>query len=169
MRAYQHKLLLVIVATILGVSSASGQSVQELGKFRDWSAYTANDGGGPICFIMSRPKTTEPEPEGYGDAYIYLTHRPSQGLRNEFNLIAGYEFLPQSIAMANIGSKTYELFTSADSAWLADTEQSEDFARALRAGATLVIEGSSVSGDSISQSFSLSGATASSRAINSAC
>jgi len=169
MLACRQKLLLVIFATVLGVGSANGQSVQELGAFRDWSAYTANDGGGPICFIMSKPKTTEPEPQGYGDAYIYLTHRPSQNLRNEFNLIAGYEFSPESIATATVGSNSYELFTSADSAWLSDPKQGEEFARALRAGANLIIEGTNVEGISISQSFSLSGATASSRAINSAC
>jgi len=153
----------------LGASGAMGQSVQVLGEFRDWSAYTANDGGGPICFTMSKPKETEPEPEGYADAFIYLTHRPSQDLFNEFNLIAGYEFAIESIATARVGSNSYELFTSADAAWLSDPEQGEAFARDLRAGANLLVEGLSVGGDNIVQTFSLSGATASSRAINSAC
>ncbi|VAW17152.1 hypothetical protein MNBD_ALPHA11-1510 [hydrothermal vent metagenome] len=90
-------------------------------------------------------------------------------MRNEFNMIAGYEFAPESVAIAKVGSNTYELFTSADAAWLSDPEQSEAFARDLRAGANLLIEGSSVGGEDIVQTFSLSGATASSRAINSAC
>ncbi len=154
---------------LLGASGASAQSVQVLGEFRDWSAYTANDGGGPICFTMSKPKETQPEPAGYTDAFVYLTHRPSQGLRNEFNMIAGYEFAPDSVAIAKVGSNIYELFTSADAAWLSDPEQGEAFARDLRSGTNLLIEGSSVGGENIVQTFSLSGATASSRAINSAC
>ena len=159
----------IVFGALLGTSGASAQSVQVLGEFRDWSAYTANDGGGPMCFTMSKPKETQPEPAGYTDAFVYLTHRPSQDLRNEFNMIAGYEFAPESVAIAKVGSNTYELFTSADAAWLSDPEQSEAFARDLRAGANLLIEGSSVGGEDIVQTFSLSGATASSRAINSAC
>lgn len=169
MRPCGKSVLLLTFAAILSSGTAYGQSVQVLGEFRDWAAYTANDGGGPICFVMSRPKTTEPEPDGYLDAYIYLTHRPSQGLRNEFNMIAGYEFAPESLATATIGSSAYELFTSADAAWLTDAEQAEAFARDLRAGSALLIEGSSVTGVKITQTFSLMGATASSRAIDSAC
>jgi len=166
---YLQKIVFLTMATFLGVAGASAQSVRVLGEFRDWSAFTANDGGGPICFVMSKPKEIEPEPEGYSEAYIYLTHRPSQGLRNEFNMISGYEFAPDSVASATVGGNVYELFTSADAAWLQDSEQGEAFARDLRAGSSLVIEGSSVSGVSVLQTFSLMGATASSRAINAAC
>ncbi len=168
-RKIPRLILLLLFVLLPGISGANAQSVRVLGEFRDWSAYTANDGEGPICFVMSRPQKTEPEPEGYEGAFIYLTHRPSRNLRNEFNLIAGYEFATDSLATARVGSKEYELFTSADAAWLKDPEQGEEFARALRAGATLVITGSSAAGLDISQTFSLAGATASSRAINAAC
>lgn len=168
-RSIVRKFSILIVAFLSGSFSANAQSVQVLGEFKDWSAFTANDGGGPICFVMSSPTETEPTPDGYGEAYVYLTHRPSQDLRNEFNLIAGYEFAPESVATAEVGGNTYELFTSADAAWLQDLEQSDALARDLRAGSFLTIEGSSAAGVSIVQTFSLAGATASSRAINSAC
>ncbi len=151
------------------VGAGLAQSVRVLGDFRDWSAYSANDGSGVICFATSLPKSVEPTPEGYEEARIYVTIRPAQGIQNEFNLIAGYEFAPDSMAMARIGSKEYVLFTQLDSAWLEDEGEAESFAAHLRSGATLRIEGTSSLGVKIVQTFSLSGATAASRSINSAC
>ncbi len=158
----------VAVLCLAGVS-ALAQSVQVLGDYRDWSAFTANDGSGPICFAMSKPKQVEPIPDGYTQGYIYLTNRTSEGLRSEFNFIAGFEFATDSEAVARVGSRVFDLFVSGDAAWLMDVEQAEAFAAALRAGSTLVIEGTSALGVKITQTYSLSGATAASRAINSAC
>ncbi|HHS82114.1 MAG TPA: hypothetical protein ENJ68_01210 [Devosia sp.] len=163
---------LFALVVILGATAAvpvRAQSVQVLGDFRDWSAYTANDGSGPICFAMSSPKSVEPEPDGYGEAHIYLTHRTVEGLRAEFNLIAGYEFAPDLPATAKIGGRVYELFTQGDAAWLADPAQAQTFAANIRSGSTLLIEGTSALGVKVVQSFSLSGATAASRAIDRAC
>ncbi len=168
----KRRLNAAIVAGMFLLGSASpgfSQSVQVLGDFRDWSAYSANDGSGVICFATSLPKSVEPTPEGYGEARIYLTIRTAQGIKNEFNLIAGYEFAPDSVATATIGGKEYRLFTQLDSAWLEDEGEAESFAAHLRSGATLSIEGTSSLGVKIVQTFSLSGATASSRSINSAC
>ena len=160
------------VAVLLFVSlvgTGMAQSVQVLGDFRDWSAFSANDGGGVICFATSLPKSVEPTPEGYEEARIYVTIRMAQGINNEFNLIAGYEFAPDSVATAAIGSNVYNLFTQLDSAWLEDENQTDTFAANLRSGSTLRIEGTSSLGVRIVQTFSLSGATAASRSIHSAC
>ena len=151
------------------VSPGTAQSVRVLGDFRDWSAYSANDGSGVICFATTLPKSVEPTPQGYGEARIYLTNRTAQGIKNEFNLIAGYEFAPDSVAIAKVGGKEYRLFTQRDSAWLEDEGETESFAAHLRSGSALSIEGTSSLGVKIVQTFSLSGATASSRSINSAC
>lgn len=154
---------------ILVAAPAFAQTVQVLGDFRDWSAYSANDGSGPVCFAASKPKSTDPEPDGYGQAYIYVTNRTAQGARHEFNLIAGYKFAPDSTAIATIGSNTFELYTQADGAWLKDIGQAENFAGSIRAGSSLVIEGSTDAGIRVVQTFSLSGATAAQRAIDNAC
>lgn len=162
-------LSLLILWGFVGVGTGFAQSVQVLGDYRDWSAFTANDGSGPVCFAMSKPKEVEPSPEGYTQAYIYLTHRVSEGTRAEFNLIAGFEFAADSVAVAKVGSNVFSLFTNADAAWLADPSISDSFARSLRAGSSLIIEGTSEFGVKVVQTYSLSGATAASRAIDRAC
>jgi Invasion associated locus B (IalB) protein len=160
----------IMVAALVSISGIGmAQSVQVLGDHRDWSSYSANDGSGIICFSTAKPDKTEPVPDGYDEARIYITHRPSQGIRNEFNLIAGYEFEPESMATLKIGGQTFDLFTQLDSAWLKDLSQASALVSAIRSGATLIVEGVSANGIKIAQTFSLSGSTAASRSIDAAC
>ncbi len=144
---------------------ALAQSVKLLGEFRDWAAYTATESTGPVCFALSKPTAVAPSPDDFGGAWLYLTNRPSEGVRNEINLVAGFTFAPDTPARAVVGGQAFELFTDNDAAWLLDPTQSDNLASALRAGATVVFEGTSVNGIRITQTFSLSGATAASRAI----
>lgn len=164
-------LLTGLVLGLLGAvsTSAQAQSVQVLGDFRDWSAFTASESSGRLCFAMSKPSSTVPEPEGYEDAYLYLSTRVSDGVRNEFNLIAGYEFAPDSVAQVEVGGQVYDLFTQADGAWLQDATLGQNLAGNMRAGTTLVVSGTSARGIRVVQTFSLSGVTAASRAVDQAC
>lgn len=153
------------LAALLCAAPALAQSVQSLGDFRDWSAYSAAEGTGIVCFAMSKPTNVAPAVDGYTQAYLYLTHRPAEGLNNEFNLVAGFDFAPDQPAAVRIGSRSFPLFTQKDAAWLLDAGQSADLAGAMRAGSTLIIEGTTDKGIMVTQTFSLSGATAASRAI----
>ena len=148
---------------------ASAQSVQVIGTFKDWAAYSASEGAGAVCFAMSKPSTVDPQPDGYTQAYLYLTHRPSENVSNELNLVAGFEFAPDQPATLSVGGKSFDLFTQKDAAWLLDAGKSQDLAGAMRAGQSLVIQGTTDKGILVSETFSLSGATAASKAIDSGC
>jgi len=145
--------------------AAMAQSVKLLGEFRDWTAYTATESTGPVCFALSKPTEVSPSPDEFTEAWLYLTNRPSESVRNELNLVAGFVFAPDTPATATISGQTFELFTDKDAAWLLDPNQNDNLAGALRAGSTVVIEGTSDKGIRIVETFSLSGATAASRAI----
>ena len=149
----------------LSATPAVAQSVQALGDFRDWAAYSAADGAGQVCFAMSKPTDVSPPPDGYTQAYLYLTHRPAEGVTNELNLVAGFNFAPDQPATLTVGGKSFDLFTQKDAAWLLNPSENDNLAGALRAGSTVVIEGTSDKGIRIVETFSLSGATAASRAI----
>jgi len=149
--------------------SAQAQSVRLLGDFRDWSAYATSDSAGRVCFAITRPKQTDPVPDGLTDSYLYITHRPAESVRNEINLVAGYVFSTDSTATGSVGGREFQMFTSGDAAWLENPSESADVTGSIRAGTTLVIEGTSDKGIKVRQTFSLSGATAASRAIDSEC
>lgn len=150
-------------------TAASAQQVRLLGDFRDWSAYTAIDGPGNICFALSKPVEVSPQPDGYSAGYLYLTHRPAESVANEINLVAGFAFAPDTPATLTISGESFDLFTEADAAWLLDPARADGLASAMRAGTTLILEGTSDKGIKIRETYSLSGATAASRAIDAEC
>lgn len=155
----------IVLLSLAFGSSALAQSVRLIGDFRDWSAYSASEGAGPVCFALSKPTGTTPQPDGFTEGYLYLTNRPAEGVRAEFNVVAGFPFAPDQPAAVSIGGQSFELFTENDAAWLLDPSRSESLASAIRAGSTLTIEGTSDRGIRVTQVYSLSGATAASRAI----
>lgn len=157
--------LLILAA----LAPAQAQSARVLGDFRDWSSYAADDGSGTVCFAMTKPKTTEPTPDGYGQAYLYITNRPGEDVVAEFNVVAGYTFQTGSTATASVGGQEFALFTQNDAAWLDDSAQAANLAAAIRAGSSISITGTSATGSRIVQSYSLSGATAAQQAIGAEC
>lgn len=157
--------VLFVILAFGGIAPAAAQSVRLIGDFRDWSAYSASEGAGPLCFALSRPTAVAPQPDGFAGAYLYLTNRPAEGVRYEFNLVAGFPFAPGQPAVVSVGGQNFDLFTENDAAWLLDPAQGDNLASAIRAGATLTIDGTTERGIRVSQTYSLSGATAASRAI----
>jgi len=156
----------LLIAPFL-VSQASAQAVRLIGDYRDWSAYSASEGAGALCFALSKPTQVTPTPDGFTEAFLYLTNRPAEGIRNEFNLVAGFNFAADQPATASVGGQSFELFTESDAAWLLDPALNDSLAGAMRAGSTITIDGTTERGIKVTQVFSLSGATAASRAIES--
>lgn len=165
----RRALAATLMLSLFAAPSAHAQSVRLIGDFRDWSAYSAQEGAGALCFALSKPTQVTPVPDGFTEAYLYLTNRPAEGIRNEFNLVAGFAFAPGQPATVTVGGQSFELFTEKDAAWLLDPSLGDSLASAIRAGSTLVVDGTSQAGIRVQQVYSLSGATAASRAIEGGC
>jgi hypothetical protein len=157
--------IIAALAVPMLAGPANAQAVKLIGEFRDWTAYSATESTGPVCFALSKPTEVTPSPDDFTEAWLYLTNRPNESVRNELNLVAGFTFAPDTPATATVSGQSFELFTDKDAAWLLDPSQNDNLAGALRAGSTVVIEGTSDKGIRITETFSLSGATAASRAI----
>lgn len=153
----------------LAAGPALAQSVKQIGVYRDWSAYTATENNGQICFAVSKPVEVVPSPDGYTQAYLYLTRRPAEKIADELNLVAGFTFAADQPATLTVNGAVFNLFTKDDSAWLDDPAQNDNVAGTMRAGTTAVIDATSDKGIKIRETFSLSGATAASKAIDSGC
>ena len=111
-----------------------------------------------------------------GDIFITLTHRPGQGVRNEVAVSVGYPFSAQSNPFAKIGNTEFNFFTgiqarnSADDwAWLRKLDQQERLVTAMKRGRTLVFKGTSARNTLTTDTYSLSGVTAATKALDAAC
>mgnify|MGYP000731256056 CR=1 FL=1 len=156
--------LFLAAAMSIGVALSGGaahaQSATPLGQFKDWGAYVAESSGGKVCYALSQPKSSEPSNVNRDPVYLFVTSRPGQGVKNEVSVITGYPYKPDSRATAQIGTATFELFTKDDGAWVENAAEEASLVQAMRAGATMVIKGTSARGTNTVDNYSLSGITA---------
>lgn len=157
-------------AMTLGLTmSASAQSTVLLGQFKDWQAGARNTGKGKVCFVISKPQSEEPKGVNRDPVYFFVTHRPSESVRNEVSLMIGYPFKQDSKVTIQVGSDSFLLFTNRDNAWLADPNEEKRLINAMRAGSNMVIKGTSRRGTLTTDQYSLSGISAALNKINTEC
>lgn len=157
-----------LVAALMFTSASFGQSINQLGVYKKWSAYAATENGNKICFMFANPDNG-PAGDAKPVSFFYVTQRPAEKGRNEVSYISGYLFQENSLAEVLIGGNRFSFFTKEDGAWIEDIATSDQFVRAMRKGNSMEINGTDTRGVKIQHVFSLSGATAGSRSIENAC
>lgn len=154
--------LFAFVALSLALVSgpALGQSARELGQFRDWGAYVAEQDGAKTCFVLSQPTDEEPKDRRHGEVFFYITSRPAQGVKNEASLIVGYPFRDDSEVTVQIGNDVFMLFTNKDGAWLDNAAENVRLVSAMRTGQSMIVKGVSRRGTNTTYRYSLIGISA---------
>jgi invasion protein IalB len=130
-----------------------------LGQFGDWGAYEANNSGRQICYALAKPNSqaTNPPNRPRDPAYIFVSTRPSENVRNEVSIVIGYPFKPGSEANVDIGSAKYAMYTQADGAWIKNAAEEARMVDAMRRGSDLVVTGESGRGTKSTDRYSLRG------------
>ncbi len=130
-----------------------------LGQYGDWGAYTAAPGGKKVCFALGKPKTTKTEPPGRSrdPAYVFVSTRPAENVKNEVSIIIGYPFKTSSDATAEIGSTKFAMYTQNDGAWIKNVAEEARMIEAMRKGADLTVKGTSGRGAQSTDQYSLKG------------
>ena len=130
-----------------------------LGQYGDWGAYTASPGGKKVCFALGKPKTTKTDPAGRkrDPAYVFISTRPTEKVKNEVSIIIGYPFKADSDATAEIGSAKFAMYTQNDGAWIKNVAEETRMVDAMRKGADLTVKGTSGRGTQSTDEYSLKG------------
>jgi invasion protein IalB len=130
-----------------------------LGQFGDWGAYTASPGGKKVCFALAKPansKTTPPN-RPRDPAFMFISSRPSEKVRDEVSIIFGYGFKPNADASIEISGASYAMYTQADGAWVKNAAEETRLVDAMRKGADLTVKGTSAKGTASVDTYSLRG------------
>ena len=130
-----------------------------LGQYGDWGAYTASPGGKKVCFALAKPSasTTLPPNRPRDPAFLFVSTRPAEKVKEEVSVIIGYPFKPNSDASAEIGTANFAMYTQADGAWIKNAAEEARMVDAMRKGSDLVVKGESGRGTKTTDSFSLKG------------
>jgi invasion protein IalB len=130
-----------------------------LGQYADWGAYTASPNGRKICFALAKPKTSNTEPAGRkrDPAYMFVSTRPADKVKNEVSVSVGYPFKSTSDATAEVGTTKFAMYTQNDGAWIKNIGEESKLVDAMRKGADLTVKGTSRSGTQSTDQYSLKG------------
>ena len=132
---------------------------QLLATYGDWGAYTGNSDGRKVCFALAKPASAETSPPNRprDPAYLFVSTRPAENVRNEVSVILGYPFKPNQDATVEIGNEKYAMYTQNDGAWIKNAAEEARMIEAMRKGADLVVKGVSARGTQSSDRYSLKG------------
>lgn len=155
-------LVVMALAPALPVRQAHAQADGQptvLGQYGEWGAYTGVNSGRKVCFALGKPTSSQTNPPNRprDPAYLFVSTRPAENVRNEISVIIGYPFKANFEATAEIGGATFAMSTQNDGAWLKNVADEGRMIDAMRRSGDLVIKGMSARGTETTDRFSLKG------------
>lgn len=138
---------------------AGSDQAKLLGQYGEWGAYTASPDGKKICFALAKPGSSQTVPPNRprDPAYLFISTRPAEKVKEEVSVIIGYPFKPNSDAAASVGPANFVLYTQNDGAWVKNSTDETKLVDAMRKGADVVVKGESGRGTKTTDTFSLKG------------
>jgi hypothetical protein len=129
-----------------------------VGSYGDWNALTAQgQGKDKTCYALSEPKDRQPAKLLRDKAYVFISTRPAEGVRNEVAVIMGFPLKDGGGATAEIDGASFELITKGTNAWVKNPAKEREFVEAMKGGAKLIVKAPSVRGNVTTDTYSLKG------------
>lgn len=167
-RAIPAALAALMLLTSLATPAAAAEP-ERIGRNGNWSAFTLQRGGGKVCYMASSPTKAEGDYTARGEIFALVTNDPKAGIRGEVSIVTGYTYRSDSQVTVQIGGATFDMFTSGDRAWTQGPEEDEPLVQAMIRGSDMVVKGVSSRGTLTTDTYSLSGFTATKKLIDQAC
>ncbi|MCW2285226.1 hypothetical protein M2323_003122 [Rhodoblastus acidophilus] len=136
-------------------SKDAGKTLK-LGIFGEWGAYQTQ-GKPKTCYALAKPKSREPKTASRDSAYVFISTRPAENVKNEIAIIMGFPMKDGSEASAEIGSSTFSLLAKGANAWVKNPAEESQFIAALKKGSKLVVTAGSVKGKTTTDTYALTG------------
>ena len=148
-----------------GSTTAAAQDKPALvGSFRDWHVYAMGAGANRLCYALSEPKQKTPPGVRRGAPFFLISTWPGRKIVNEPSIVSDYTYKAGAKAEAQIGSDKFEFFTKTDGdnngGWMEDPADERKLIDAMKAGANMIVSGTSARGTLTKDTYSLVGLTA---------
>jgi hypothetical protein len=126
-------------------------------SYGDWEVYMAQSGRSKICYALSRPKDWTPKNVSRDPAYLFVSFRPAENVRNEVAFEFGFTAKENGPAEVSVGNTSYALLAKATNAWLKNpAEEGQAIATMAKSG-TMTVKSQSARGSSLTDRYSLNG------------
>ena len=126
-------------------------------SYGDWEVYMAQSGRSKICYALTRPKEWSPKTVSRDPAYLFVSFRPAENVRNEVAFEFGFAAKENGPAEVSVGNTSYALVAKATNAWLKNpAEEGQAIATMAKSG-TMTVKTQSARGSSLTDRYSLNG------------
>ncbi len=169
MRNIGHKFIFLVIAAFcvsVVTSLVSHAAPESLGRTRAWEAVKDTEKG--ICYIISFPTRSEGAYTRRDPVYLTVSIRPKENVHGEIGFYAGYPYGTQAVTFT-VGDKNHKLTPKGEWAWTKSSNEDAALLKDMIAGNNLVVKGYSQRGTLTTDTFSLSGVTASWNKIKDSC
>ncbi|MDF2114607.1 hypothetical protein PY365_03385 [Roseiarcaceae bacterium H3SJ34-1] len=126
-------------------------------SFGDWGAYTAVTGKSKTCYALAEPKERLPASLKRDKAYIFVSTRPAEGVKNEVSIIMGFDVKADSSPRSEVGTTGFDMIAQKDKLWVRNAAEEGHLLDAMRKGQRLVVKAASGRGNATTDSYLLSG------------
>lgn len=172
--AYLRRAVLIAFFTAsFAVSAGAAPSAKEkdLGRFGAWHAYSYNEGGQSVCYMVATKLVKSAGPKKRATPYLMITHRPVEASTDVVSYGAGTFIDSKRGARIHIGKSVFDLFSVRDTAWARDSRTDHKLAAAIRNAPIAQIDSfpGKKGAKKITDQFDLSGAASAYHAIGKAC
>ena len=154
-----NSLYISFIIILISFSARSAEDLKSIGKFKDWETFTVTENDNKICFAQSIPILRAPKKFERNPSRLFISFRPTEGIKDEISATSGYTFQKEKIVKAKTGKKTYDFFSREEFAWILDTEEEQRFIKAMKKASRVMIIGRTEKGKQTIDHYSLMGFT----------
>jgi invasion protein IalB len=125
--------------------------------FGDWGVYAAAAGKSKTCYALGQPKDRLPKTLKRDPAYVFISSRPGEGVRNEVSIIMGFDVKPSDDLKAEVGPQSFAMVAKGANLWVKNAAEESQMVDTLKKGSRLVVKAASLRGNVSTDSYSLAG------------
>jgi hypothetical protein len=123
--------------------------------YADWRVVLAETNRGKVCYAAGSPRMRRPEGAVRGPAYIFVTTRPEDRVRDEISIMFGFEVTRRSDLA--VGGETFGLAGDSQGAWIEDLAEETRLVAAMRRQSEMRVRSLSELGEETIDTYSLKG------------
>lgn len=124
-------------------------------RHADWSVVVAETDRGKHCYAAAQPRTRRPEGAVRGPAFVFVTTRPTDQVRDEFSVEFGFEVAAG--AELTVGDETYPLAGDTVGAWIREIADETRLVAAMRTHPQMSLQSTSLLGERTVDTYALEG------------
>lgn len=168
MRGYFKVLMAVTAYFFLSAQAFAAAEATFIGRYGDWRAYSFQEKGQKVCFMIATPQKQEGKFKKRGEVSFFVTRWPDTR-SDTVNISSGYIFKKGRDASVTVDNQSFPIFTQGQKGWARDQAMDNAIVAALRRGTVMRVEGRSSRNTLTVDTYSLDNADAAYQSIVTAC